>query len=202
MRKAFFFQYASTMAFLLGAYGFYTAFPSARSFFSDVHSIGFLDLTVSTDELFSGLLCLYAAMLVPYYLFTDEESSARVAILGVIERKFGREWKKSVRALALKFFFAPLMIQWLAAHAASMLNGFHTLFVSADVSIGTFVEIPFFRFAFEAVLFADVLLFTLGYLIEWKRLGNSIVSVDPTIAGWVVCLACYPPFNAYSGMAF
>ena len=45
------------------------------------------------------------------------------------------------------------------------------------------------------VVLFDVLLFTVGYLIESRRLGNEIRSVDPTLIGWAAALLCYPPFN-------
>ena len=35
----------------------------------------------------------------------------------------------------------------------------------------------------------------MGYLIEMPGLKNTIRSVDPTLMGWAVALACYPPFN-------
>jgi hypothetical protein len=53
--------------------------------------------------------------------------------------------------------------------------------------------------AFQLILFIDTLLFTIGYIIELPVLGNRIRSVDPTFFGWFVCLACYPPFNDFTG---
>lgn len=41
----------------------------------------------------------------------------------------------------------------------------------------------------------DVFFFTLGYLVELPVLKNEIRSVDSTLFGWAVALACYPPFN-------
>src|SRR5690349_18470926 len=52
---------------------------------------------------------------------------------------------------------------------------------------------------FQAILFADTLLFTLGYIVETPALRNRIRSVDPTFFGWFICLACYPPFNDFTG---
>ena len=51
------------------------------------------------------------------------------------------------------------------------------------------------RFLFQIILFLDVFFFTIGYLIEMPFLKNEIRSVDPTLVGWAVALACYPPFN-------
>jgi protein-S-isoprenylcysteine O-methyltransferase Ste14 len=56
-----------------------------------------------------------------------------------------------------------------------------------------------FWFAMQVILFVDVLVFTLGYMIESPRLGNEIRSVDPTVLGWTAALLCYPPFNYVTG---
>lgn len=39
----------------------------------------------------------------------------------------------------------------------------------------------------------------LGYASESRWLGNKTRSVEPTAFGWLVCLACYPPFNGVLG---
>jgi protein-S-isoprenylcysteine O-methyltransferase Ste14 len=36
-------------------------------------------------------------------------------------------------------------------------------------------------------------------LVESRRLGNEIRSVDPTVVGWAAALMCYPPFNVVTG---
>ena len=38
-----------------------------------------------------------------------------------------------------------------------------------------------------------------GYASESRWLGNKTRSVEPTAFGWLVCLACYPPFNPVLG---
>lgn len=45
----------------------------------------------------------------------------------------------------------------------------------------------------------DTAFFTFGYLIQHKRLGNVVKSVEPTLFGWMIALACYPPFNSVTG---
>lgn len=45
----------------------------------------------------------------------------------------------------------------------------------------------------------DTAFFTFGYLIQHKRLGNMVKSVEPTLFGWMIALACYPPFNSVTG---
>lgn len=45
----------------------------------------------------------------------------------------------------------------------------------------------------------DTAFFTFGYLIQHKRLGNVVKSVEPTLFGWMIALVCYPPFNSVTG---
>ena len=54
----------------------------------------------------------------------------------------------------------------------------------------------------QLLIFVDTVIFSLGYLIESKYLKNEIKSVEPTLLGWIVCLWCYPPFNAFSFKPF
>jgi protein-S-isoprenylcysteine O-methyltransferase Ste14 len=42
----------------------------------------------------------------------------------------------------------------------------------------------------------DTSYFLFGYLVESKKLGNTIRSVDKSVLSWLFTLACYPPLNA------
>jgi protein-S-isoprenylcysteine O-methyltransferase Ste14 len=112
--------------------------------------------------------------------------------------------KQAGLALLLKFFFAPLMINWCLAHVSDMSNSM--LHVATGWSEGQRGRILFdsalFWACFQAILFVDTLLFTVGYIVEIPALRNCIRSVDPTFFGWFVCLACYPPFNGVTGSVF
>lgn len=193
-------NYLATMGFLVGGYLFYTTAARFVRFFSGTHAFptGFGEtFSFSTPEAFRFLIWTYALVLVPYYFFGKETSSARIFLSGCL-KKIARDesWKLAGRSLALKFFFAPLMIHWLISHAAGMVQGYERTFVLGSFSGASLSEMPFFVFAFQAILFADVFFFTAGYLLESGYLKNRIVSIDPTASGWIVCLLCYPPFNA------
>jgi protein-S-isoprenylcysteine O-methyltransferase Ste14 len=97
----------------------------------------------------------------------------------------------------LKFFFAPLMINWCLIHVANLTGSLFQLFdgTQGSLSARELFDTSLFWAAFQLILFVDTLLFTLGYIIELPALGNRIRSVDPTFFGWFICLACYPPFN-------
>jgi protein-S-isoprenylcysteine O-methyltransferase Ste14 len=54
-------------------------------------------------------------------------------------------------------------------------------------------------FAYDIVFFVDCGWALMGYASESRWLGNKTRSVEPTAFGWLVCLACYPPYNNVLG---
>lgn len=186
----------------------------------------FLDvfrINIPVYRLFVALLILYAVVLLPYYASAPFITSKtwialRGLYLGIprlwhaprctrLKRKPARKpvlstsTRQASLALLLKFFFAPLMINWCLGHIGDMLD--HIEWVKQDVRQGMggrwLFDHALFMALFQIILFVDTLLFTLGYIIEMPRLKNRIVSVDASLLGWVVCLACYPPFNQVTG---
>lgn len=100
--------------------------------------------------------------------------------------------KVNLRLYLLKLIFVPLMLMfWIST--GSNLNADIAAFINGEFwNFNTYVNILFV--AMSAAFFVDVAIFTFGYLNESKQLDNIVVSVDPTMSGWVVCLLCYPPF--------
>jgi protein-S-isoprenylcysteine O-methyltransferase Ste14 len=98
--------------------------------------------------------------------------------------------------LLLKFFFAPLMINWCLMHIANLTGSMFGVVDALDS--GTRGRLLFdnhiFWAVFQLLLFTDTLLFTIGYIVELPGLDNRIRSVEPTFFGWFICLICYPPF--------
>lgn len=109
-------------------------------------------------------------------------------------------------SILLKAFFAPLMVVWLFSHTAHMLHHGDQLlqmpWQDPDIDWLILFNTNGFWFLFKLILFLDVLFFTMGYLIELPSLKNEIRSVDPTLLGWAVALASYPPFNGLTAMVF
>jgi protein-S-isoprenylcysteine O-methyltransferase Ste14 len=103
----------------------------------------------------------------------------------------------AVLSTLLKSFFGPMMVMSLMAFCTSAWTngmaitdaGLHGL--SATALFNSFG----YWFLLQVILFFDVFFFTVGYLVESRRLGNEIRSVDPTLVGWGAALLCYPPFN-------
>ncbi len=53
--------------------------------------------------------------------------------------------------------------------------------------------------AYDIVFFVDCGWALMGYASESRWIGNKTRSVEPTPFGWLVCLACYPPYNNVLG---
>lgn len=166
---------------------------------------------VRTSDLLGWLGWIYVIVLLPYYaLLPGTVSKARSALAWVLgqffatERpRFGRAEQQAFLALALKLFFVPLMLNWLLGLTSDVLGHWNGLASSAPGNsfLASF-NTHLYLLVFKALLMVDVLVFTVGYVIEIPALRNEIRTVDPTLSGWVVCLACYPPFNQALGAFF
>jgi protein-S-isoprenylcysteine O-methyltransferase Ste14 len=187
-----------------------------------------VDATLTVHSLLLGLIALYVVVLVPYYAaYPWLHSKALVFLRGLwfcvlqwrrpvsrarAARRAAQPWRlplqatfspatrQAALALLLKFFFAPLMINWCLGHVADM-SGALVQFVDgvrAGLRGRALFDASLFWALFQCILFADTPLFTLGYIVEMPVLHNRIRSVDPTFFGWFVCLACYPPFNGFT----
>lgn len=106
-------------------------------------------------------------------------------------------WSPLVRlgllTAGLKLFFLPYMVSWGFQHGQQLWLTLQAF--PADFRAWT-------RLLIQLCLLVDMALFTLGYLLESNRLGSDIRSVDPHLTGWLVCLCCYPPFNAFVFVPF
>jgi protein-S-isoprenylcysteine O-methyltransferase Ste14 len=188
-----------------------------------------IDAALSIHTLLLGLIALYVVVLIPFYLrypwlhskallflqglyfsalrLCRPPSRARRARLAKnpwrlpLEAGLSPGAKQAGLALLLKFFFAPLMINWCLGHAGDMGNSLVQFWDSLREGITgrQLFDNSLFWACFQLILFVDTLLFTLGYIIETPALRNRIKSVDPTFFGWFICLACYPPFNDFTG---
>jgi len=188
-----------------------------------------IDAVFTIHTLLLSLIALYAVVLIPYYArYPWLHSKASIFLQGLrfsglrMRRPPSRArramlskqpWRLPLRAglspaakqaglaLLLKFFFAPLMINWCLNHAGDMANSVVQAYdgVREGLSGRALFDNSLFWACFQLILFVDTLLFTLGYIVEVPALRNRIRSVDPTFFGWFICLACYPPFNDFTG---
>ena len=188
-----------------------------------------VDAVLTVHTLLLALIALYALVLIPFYAaYPWLHSKAFVFLQGLwfvvlrvrrpesrahAARRARQPWQLPLRmalspaarqaslALLLKFFFAPLMINWCLNHVADMAGAVIQFIDGAQGGQAgrALFDASLFWALFQCILFVDTLLFTLGYIVEVPALRNRIRSVDPTFFGWFVCLACYPPFNDFTG---
>jgi protein-S-isoprenylcysteine O-methyltransferase Ste14 len=191
-----------------------------------------IDAALGIHELLLGLIALYVVVLIPFYLrYPWLHSKALVFLQGLyfsalrLLRPPSRArqaqiaqnpWRLPLAAglspgakqaglvLLLKFFFAPLMINWCLGHAGDMGSSLVQFWDSLreGVTGRQLFDNSLFWACFQLILFVDTLLFTLGYIIETPALRNRIKSVDPTFFGWAICILCYPPFNNLTSTFF
>jgi protein-S-isoprenylcysteine O-methyltransferase Ste14 len=181
--KAVLLNYASAAALLVLGYGFYRTAPLYDELFAPV-----------TFVALRYTLVAYLLLLPVYYATFPGDYAGKCrrfwqAILGLRPRRLSPEERAVVRAVGLKAFYLPLMIHALLFQAAGIQDK-----SLAFLSSGRFFPEGYWLFL-HALLFVDVLIFTIGYGVEHPWLGNEIRSVEPTLLGWVAALACYPPWS-------
>ena len=218
-------NYVSTLAFIALSWWLITRVSNFhRGMLQGQWQLGMfgVDAVITVHAVFTALFVIYAIALIPYYAaYPWIHSKAFVFLRGLwffvthpgpamsmgsdavrlpLVHPVSRSMKQAGLALALKFFFAPLMLNWCLAHAGDLAASLIHLFdqIREGTSGRMLFDSTLFWACFQLILFIDTLLFTLGYLIELPALRNRIRSVDPTFFGWFICLACYPPFNDFT----
>jgi protein-S-isoprenylcysteine O-methyltransferase Ste14 len=103
-----------------------------------------------------------------------------------------RRTRAAVLSFVVKVFFLPLMVGSLIGMKNRL--SFHVAGYDPGASWPMFVYAWLVPLMTMVCLSLDLLIYALGYLAEFRWLGNRIKSVDPFISGWLVCLLCYYPF--------
>jgi len=102
--------------------------------------------------------------------------------------------------LIVKFFFMPIMFKFFLDNGYHVVKDFEDIVAQLqgdpDFSPGWqgTTETLYYLF-FTLMVFIDVCLASLGYLITMRWLDAGMRSVDLSLLGWASCLACYMPFN-------
>lgn len=92
----------------------------------------------------------------------------------------------------VKYFYIPLMLNFTVSNINVFKNS-----LSLDYLKLLFTDFNGHYIIVTQLFFAiDTFIFCLGYILESKYLKNTLRSVEPTLIGWMVALAAYPPFNA------
>ncbi len=104
------------------------------------------------------------------------------------------EEKTNLLFFAVKFFYLPLMLNFFFGNLAGVVNSLSQVQNLGGMPEEARLQTLYFL-VFNFFLLIDTSYFVLGYAFEFQRWGNRVRSVEPTLLGWVVTLACYPPFN-------
>ena len=107
-----------------------------------------------------------------------------------------REEKATALFFLVKFFFVPVMLNFLFANLGAFLSSSHKLLTAAPVDHLERDRQAYFALL-NLMLVVDTGFFVLGYLFEFTAWRNDLRSVESTIFGWAVALCCYPPFNGF-----
>jgi len=107
-----------------------------------------------------------------------------------------KEEKATALFFLVKFFFVPVMFNFLFANLGALLSTSHTLLTAAPPEYLERNRLIYFA-TLNFMLVVDTGFFLLGYLFEFAAWRNDLRSVESTIFGWIVTLCCYPPFNGF-----
>lgn len=210
-------NYGSTMFFIAAAYLFYTQFSNYHMrFYGSNWRPDFLFYQVGrlirSRDLFLWSAYFYAIVLVPFYLLQPSlKSKASICMEYLFSihsltalPSVSESVKQAFLSLLLKFIFVPFCINGLLAHCA-VLNNQVLALASGNIGGMDFMRLygaHFHLFMLNVIFIFDFVPFVVGYMFESRLLKNEIRSVDASLSGWVVCVLCYPPFNASVGQFF
>jgi hypothetical protein len=135
----------------------------------------------------------WAIAAVPYFHFVDRrmrEPRDGYWHMGALVTLRFREVDRGVLAQhllgwAIKGFFMALMWTFFC-------EDLRWLFLLDYAKLGSFPQA--YEFLYRFLFLIDVGIGTLGYAMAFRVTDTHIRSAEPTLLGWIVALACYPPF--------
>jgi protein-S-isoprenylcysteine O-methyltransferase Ste14 len=201
-------NFGASFALILTTYLIYDLLPYYQTYTSE--ELHILSLHFVNRDVLQFVYVSYSILLLIYYLIEKSPQISKsiyclraikriiTAPLDVYRGGLPAQERLSLLTILLKAFFAPLMVAWLTPHMVHMIDNGIYLATHLELLQNDFLAVFNYRgfwFLLQVILSLDVFFFTIGYLIELPGLKNQIRSVDPTLFGWAVALACYPPFN-------
>lgn len=202
---------ASVVVIALG-YAFHHVSPHNRSYLERLYGVPGFSFT-GAQYLWAASWA-YAALVCAYFLATTTHGPSKSLrfwqIVGdaarapraMLRAGLSRDDRLACLATLLKALFGPLMAMVLMSASMGLIANIAALEATgiAGWTFRQWFDRHGFILILQIILLADVIPFTVGYLIELPRLRNQIRSVDPTLLGWTAALLCYAPFNAVLGM--
>ena len=201
---------AAVVMFACAAYR-YSPFAFHRNQFGQLYGVEGVVFT-GGEYLFS-LAAAYILMLGIFFATTRDLRPAKALRMLRVVASFARDPRTAIRrglapddrlavfATLLKAFFGPMMAMSMLAFGQSAMVVGTALIETGGPARGVtaYVVENWFWLVLKLALFIDVLLFTVGYVVESPRLRNEIRSVDSTLLGCGAAVMCYPPFNVITG---
>lgn len=177
-------NYLAALGMLAVAYGLYSSVPYLVSAYSG-----------QTRQLLLVVLAAYVVLLPIYYLSLPVGHPTKCRTAWSALRQLWRRWpteseRVALLTLVVKIYFMPMVLSVLLGHANAIWQFGSDLWSRPGSLYATYFLL------FHAMLVVDAGCYCLGYAIEHPRLNNEIRSVEPTILGWLVTLACYAPFSS------
>lgn len=114
-------------------------------------------------------------------------------VMGEVPSDMALLWAHA-RGWAIKAFFLPLMFVYVTADLGRLWSG---PILPSPLDF----EHVFSRLI-DLLYLVDVFLAVIAYALTLRPLDTHVRSAEPTVLGWVVCLACYQPFNSVTSALF
>jgi protein-S-isoprenylcysteine O-methyltransferase Ste14 len=120
----------------------------------------------------------------------DEYQALGCLVFGASQPGDAARIRRLLLGWTVKAFFLPLMTVYLCNELQSVYEGWRAAGGAFTVSYQ-----PLYHLWYAV----DLLFCVVGYSTTLRLFGAEIRSVEPTVAGWVVALACYQPFYSVIG---
>jgi len=174
---------------LLGLAGTLGAVAAAYLLFPEYHGSFYAPFGLVLRDV--GPWLLLAAL--PYFWWMDgAQTEPRDGYWHLGRVLLGREspdWPRLAQhggGWVVKGFFLPLMVVFATLQANGATNAFHRMVAGGGLAI--------YDFFYNLGFLIDVMFAVIGCTMTFRLFDSHIRSTEPTTLGWVVALACYPPF--------
>ncbi len=114
-------------------------------------------------------------------------------------KQISKSEKTSLLLLIVKINFLPMMLGFCLGNFSMMSQNFDKL-AAINFSNPSLLDFNnnLIPVVFYGLILVDTTVYSVGYAIESRRLGNVVKSVEPTILGWAAVLVCYYPLVKFS----
>ena len=186
--------YLLEMLLVWGAYGLYYLLPFAEIDYSDEQ--GWYLKSEFSQQVLLYLTIAYSgvALFLIYFKQRKGEQTKLEKLIGTLKTKeITKETRTILAFFAVKFFFIPLMVPSTILYFEIS----RKILMKTDVEYLGFIHYfnnYIYSFIVYAVMTVALAVYSFGYLIESKKFGSKVRSIEPTWYGWVVALICYAPF--------